>query len=98
MVTARPTIFGQSHIGRTPNVAPFNPKRSIPSDTAQVSSLANRSTISSPLIELLVSFLLRRSSVSRHKYKQGASSWKARAREREGTVQAPAVGITALEW
>src|SRR6266849_304595 len=44
IVTARPTIFGQGHMGRTPNVAPLSPKRSIPSETAHVSSLAKRST------------------------------------------------------
>jgi hypothetical protein len=50
IVTARPTIFGQGHMGRTPWVAPFNPKRSIPSDTAQVSSFNKRSTIASRAI------------------------------------------------
>jgi hypothetical protein len=50
MVTARPTIFGHGHIGRTPYVAPVNPKRSMPSDTAQVSSFNKRSTIGSRAI------------------------------------------------
>src|SRR4030095_274598 len=50
MVTARPTIFGHGHIGRTPYVAPVNPKRSMPSDTAQVSSFNKRSTMDSRAI------------------------------------------------
>src|SRR5262245_55548956 len=52
MVTARPTIFGQGHIGRTPYVAPVNPKRSIPSDTAQVSSFNKRSMMDSRAIRI----------------------------------------------
>src|SRR5439155_3291568 len=53
MVTARPAIFGQGHMGRTPNVVFLSSKRSIPSETAQVSSLAKRSMIASRVIKIL---------------------------------------------
>src|SRR5918996_3734981 len=40
--------------------------------------------------------LLRSSSVRRHTTQPRGESWKARAREREASVQARALGITAL--
>src|SRR6185503_5053558 len=50
IVTARPAMRGHSQSGRTPQVAPFKPKLSSASETAQVSSLTNRSTIGSRAI------------------------------------------------
>jgi hypothetical protein len=44
------------------------------------------------------SFTSKEFIVSRHTTQPRAESWKAGAREREGSVQARAVGITALGW
>jgi hypothetical protein len=50
-VTARPTMRGHCHCGRTPQVAPLSVKLSSASETAQVSSLDKRSMISSRAIK-----------------------------------------------
>src|SRR6266567_2210284 len=49
-VTQRPVTRGHGHRGRMPSAAPFRPRRSSASDTAQVSSLASLATASSEFI------------------------------------------------